>query len=221
MYAATASIPLPKQNPTVAFWPLFTWLALQMLALLAAAFRIPFSARFIVPEEQLALHEMFTVQMIASALLFPLLFRTRATALLVIAATPLMAQLAGVLAAQTNMIPLTFACAYPTLWVIGLGLWSYALGDAPKAKLYGVAAASLLVIGGALVAYLDREFGAPAQTFDWASHGYQGPLVGGMTLVEAGARTGTVWVFMGTFLLSGLIATAARGWIGRNPRNQT
>ncbi len=216
MSASAPSTPLPRQNPTVAFWPLFTWLALQMLALLAAACRIPFSARFIVPEEQLALHEMFTVQMIASALLFPLLFRTRATGLLAIAATPLMVQLAGVLAAQTEMIPLTLACAYPTLWLLGLGLWSHALGDAPKAKLYGVAAASLLVVGGTLVAYLDREFGAPAQTFDWARHGYQGPLVGGITLLEAGGWTGTVWVFMGTFLLSGLIATTARWWIERN-----
>src|SRR6266536_2162692 len=118
--ASTASTPLPRQNSTVAFWPLFAWLALQMLALLAAGFRIPFSARFIVPEEQLALHEMFAVQMIASALLFPLLFRTRSTGLLAIAATPLMVQLAGVLAAQTQMIPLTLACAYPAIWLLGL-----------------------------------------------------------------------------------------------------
>src|SRR6266496_2378190 len=167
--ASTASTPLPRQNSTVAFWPLFAWLAVQMLA---------------------------------SALLFPLLFRTRSTGLLAIAATPLMVQLAGVLAAQTQMIPLTLACAYPAIWLLGLGLWSYALGDALKAKLYAIAAASLLVLGGALVAYLDREFGAPGQTFDWARHSYLGPLVGGITLLEAGGRTGTVWAFLGTFLLT-------------------
>src|SRR3954463_8926538 len=93
---ASTSTPLPRSAAatphrraaaTVHFWPIFTWLALQMLALLAAGLRVPFSARFVVPEEQLAIHEMFTVQMIASAMLFPILLRNLATAATVIAVT--------------------------------------------------------------------------------------------------------------------------------------
>src|SRR4051812_36028619 len=147
----------------VSFWAVFGWLALQMLALLAAGLRVPFSARFVVPEEQLAIHEMFTVQMIASAMLFPILLRNLATAATVIAVTPLMVQFAGVIGAQSEWIPLTVACAYPTLWLIGLAMWARALRCSGKAQLYGVTAAMLVVIGGVLVAYLGREFGAPGQ----------------------------------------------------------
>jgi hypothetical protein len=208
---ATASIPLPQDHRRAAavhFWPVFAWLALQMLALLAAGLRVPFSARFVVPEEQLALHEMFTLQMIASALLFPILLRNVATAATVIAITPLMVQLAGVIGAQSEWIPLTADCAYPTLWLIGLALWASALRRSSKAQLYGVTAATLLVIGGVLVAYLGREYGAPGQPLDWAKRGWLGPLMGGFALLEAGVRTGTAWAFMGFHLLLGVVAAA-------------
>lgn len=216
--ASTSSAPPrssgdPHRRAAVAtavhFWPIFTWLALQMLALLAAGMRVPFSARFVVPEEQLALHEMFTVQMIASAMLFPLLCRNLATAATAIAVTPLMVQLAGVLGAQSEWIPLTVACAYPTLWLIGLAMWASALRGNTKAQLYGITAAMLLVIGGVLVAYLGREFGTPGQPLDWARRSWLGPLMGGLALLEAGVRTGTAWAFMGTHLLLGGVAVLA------------
>jgi hypothetical protein len=195
----------------VHFWPVFAWLALQMLALLAAGLRVPFSARFLVPEEQLALHEMFTVQIIASAMLFPILCRNLPTAATAIAVTPLMVQLAGVIAAQSEWIPLTVACAYPTLWLIGLALWASALRGSGKAQLYGITAATLLVIGGVLVAYLAREFASPGQPLDWAQRGWLGPLMAGFALLEAGVRTGTAWAFMGIHLLiAGIAAVTLR-----------
>jgi hypothetical protein len=208
---APISSPLPRDTvqrsaAAVHFWPVFAWLALQMLALLAAGLRVPFSARFVVPEEQLAIHEMFAVQMIASALLFPMLMRNLATAATVIAVTPLMVQLAGVIGAESEWIPLTIACAYPTLWLIGLAMWASALRGSSKAQLYGVTTATLLVIGGVLVAYLGREFGAPGQPLDWAKRGWLGPLMGGFALLEVGVRTGTAWAFMGIHLLIGGVA---------------
>src|SRR4051812_48363654 len=73
---ATPSLPQPSHRSAVAFWPVLAWLVLQVLALMAAAFRVPFSARFPALGEQLAVQEMLVVQIIGSALLFPLLFRT-------------------------------------------------------------------------------------------------------------------------------------------------
>jgi hypothetical protein len=189
------------------------WLALQMIALLAAGFRVPLSARFIVPEEQLAVHEMYCVQMIAAALLFPVLFRNIATTVTILVATPLMVQLAGVLAAMSKTGPLVAACAYPTLWLLGLSIWAYVLRGG-KARLYGVAVASLWVLGGAMLAYLIREFGTQQQGFNWA-HPALGPLVGGMALLEAGPGTGTVWAGLGIFLFASLIAG---GWRWRRDR---
>jgi hypothetical protein len=193
----------------VRFWPVFAWLTLQMLALLAAVFRVPFSARFPALGEQLAIHEMLVVQMAASALLFPCLFRTWATGVVVIAATPVMVQLAGVLAAA-QFEPLVAVCSYATLWVIGLGLWAAALRTA-KGRMYGIAVASVLTIGGAMLTYLARESVAPGTSFNWAAHGWFGPLTGAVTLLEEGERTGTAWGFMGCVEMSGLGA-AGVGW---------
>ena len=219
--SASLSTPLltikqPRLRPTVAFWAVFAWLAVQGLTLMAAGFRVPFSARFPAPEEQLAMHEMLVAQMVGSALLFPVLMPCFSTAMLVIAAAPIMMLLAGLLASAGESTRLFFACLYPTLWLIGLAMWAYVLRT-PKARLYAVACATLLVLGGTMLAYLDREFGSPSQTFDWASHGYLGPLIGGITLLEAGHRTGTIWIFLGAFLLVSLVTASIKWASGRRP----
>jgi len=198
-----------RPRPTVAFWALFTWLSLQAIALLAAALRVPFSARFPAPEEQLAMHEMLTVQLIASALLFPILMQCFSTGALVIASAPVMMLLAGLLGAAPEPGALFVACIYPVLWLAGLALWAHIL-HSPKSQLYGVACATTLVIGGALLAYLDREFGSPTQTFDWAAHGHLGPLLGGITLLETGPSAGRIWIFLGLFLFLSLVGVVAR-----------
>lgn len=205
-----SSTPLAKSvdahaRSAVQFWPVFVWLALNMLALLAAGLHVPFSARFIVPEEQMALHEIYCVQMIAAAMLFPFLFRTFSTTVLVVMVTPLCVQLAGVLAAESKFLPLVCDCAYPTLWLMGLAVWAYVLRG-EKARMYGVAVALLWVVGGATVAYLEAEFGAAGQGFNWSRHLALGPLVRGMALLEGGPRTGTVWAGLGIFLFLSVLA---------------
>src|SRR5262245_34333880 len=102
--SAAATAPLlkdssPRPRPTVSLGAVGLWLAPQILALLAAGLRVPFSARFPSPEEDLAMHEMLVVQMIASALLFPMLMQCFTTGFLVIAAAPVMMVFAGLLAA--------------------------------------------------------------------------------------------------------------------------
>lgn len=209
----TTDVPKPPPPPRVAFWPVFIWLAVQMLALLAAGVRIPFSARFPVPEENVAIHEMLVAQMIASALLFPMLFPTLATGVIVVGSAPLMLQLAGVLAGEVEAVKWAYVCAYSAIWLIGLGLWSTALRTA-RARLYGVAVAGAVVIGGAMLAYLHREFGAPTETFDWARHAGLGPLVGAIAIQEVGERTaGMAWAFLGAFCLLGL-GVAVVAWFG-------
>jgi hypothetical protein len=212
--AVSSLLPVPAKSsrrPAVDFWTVFAWLAIQAVALLAAGFRIPFSARFPSPEELLAMHEMLFVQIVASALLFPVLLRNLGTAVFVITAAPLMMLLAGVMAGESDKSKLILGSLYPMLWLIGLAIWAFAL-QTPKARLYGVSVATLLAVGGAMLAYLDREFGAPTQTYDWATHSYLGPLVGGISLLESATTgTGAIWAFMGTFLLCG-IAAASMKW---------
>jgi hypothetical protein len=203
---------LARPRSSVAFGPVFVWLLLNMLALLAAGLRVPFSARFIVPEEQMALHEVFLVQITASAMLFPYLFHTFSTAVVIVAVTPLCVQLAGVLAAESVFLRLVADCAYPTIWLAGLAVWAYVLRG-KKARLYGVALALLWVVGGATMAYLNREFAMQQQNFDWHHHPTQGPLFAGIALLEAGPKAGMVWVGLGSFLFLSLLAGVWR-WVG-------
>jgi hypothetical protein len=185
-----------------------------MLSLLAAGFRIPFSARFPAPEEQLAIHEMLVLQTIASALLFPVLFPSFSTGLAVVAATPMMLVLSAILAGRTLDGPLLGLGAYSTVWVAALGLWHFGLRT-PRVRLYGVAGAALVVVGGAVLAYLHREFGAPTESFDWRREGWLGPLVGGISLLEAGPATGTAWACLGLSVLSGALLAGVRWVRGR------
>lgn len=200
---------LARSRPTVAFWAVFAWLAIQVLALLAAGFRVPLSARFPSPEEHLAMHEMLIAQMVGSALLFPILMQCFSTAVLVIAAAPVMMLLAGLLAEAPAGWPLIWDCVYPAVWLVGLAFWASIL-KTPKARLYGISVAVLFVLGGALLAYLDREFGAPTETFSWQAHGYLGPVMGGMAVLESGAGAGTIWIFLGMVVICGAIGAFIR-----------
>lgn len=204
-----AATPITRPRPKVAFWAVFTWLAIQALALIAAAMRIPFSARFPSPEEHLALYELAVAQMVGSALLFPILMQCFSTAMLVIASAPVMVLFAGLLAEVGQASTLLYFSLYAVLWLISLALWNSVL-RCDKTKMYGVAVASLLVIGGIMLGYLQREFGEVTSSFDYASHGYFGPLMGEITLLESGPGTGTIWYFLGAFVLSALIAALAR-----------
>lgn len=210
--------PVDRPRPTVSFGAVLVWLLLNMLALLVTGLRIPFSARFISPEEQMALHEIFFLQMVASAMLFPFLFRTFATTVVILAVTPLCVQLAGVLAAQSEFWPLVCDCAYPTLWLAGLAVWAYVLRG-KKARMYGVALALLWVVGGGMMAYSNREFLDPTQSFDWKHHPALGPLVAGFALLEAGPKAGTIWVGLGSFLFLSLLAGVGRWMWTRRKRN--
>src|SRR4051794_23196023 len=98
--------PLLVEQPTAEapadFWPVFAWLTIQMAALALSAFRVPLSARFPVPEERLAMHVMIVVQTVASALLFPALFRTLAGTVLVVGSGGVFLQISGVLAGRAD-----------------------------------------------------------------------------------------------------------------------
>lgn len=192
---------------------MFAWLAVQMLALLAAALRVSFSARFPMPAERLAMHEMLVVQTVASAMLFPILFRGLASTILVIASAPLMALFAAALAAETRDRRLIAFCVLVCAWLVALAMWSWVLRTT-RARLYGVAAALLLALGGVVVAYLNREFGGAAQTFEWHRHALLGPIMAGLALLETNEVSGPTWEFVGAAVLSGALACGVR-WARR------
>jgi hypothetical protein len=210
--AETEFTPPPAGRPAPAILaPLALWLAVQMAALLIAASRIPLSARYPSPEESLAVHVLLVVQIAASALLFPLLFRGVGGAIIVIATTIPFIQLAAFLATQTDNRRLALAALYVILWLIGLWFLNRACRTA-KSRMHGIGLATLLSLGGATLAYLRREYAAPATTFDWSRHAFLGPITGCMAIVEGDPAAGTIWVFVGSFLFATLALLVATRW---------
>jgi len=195
---------------------LFVWLALQVGALALSAGRVPLSARYPVPEELLAMHVMMCVQMIAGAVLFPALFgwgREAGTcgapgkwgmSALVIVAAPVMMELAGVLGARGEIS--VVECLYPMGWLIGLAGWGLALRGRRGQLLYGVAVATMWAVGGAVLAYLWREFGDPTQPFDWNVSVMSGPLMWGLAILEGAKQAGTIWAGVGIHLVVAAVA---------------
>jgi hypothetical protein len=209
--------PAPQTSPHVPraadriLAPLIVWLAVQMFALGVAAFRVPLSARYPQPEESLAVHVLVVVQIAAAALLFPILFRSITSSIVVIASAVPFIQLSAFLATFTDNRRLALCAAYLALWLTGLAILNAALRS-EKSKMYGVAAASLMALGGAVIAYLHREFGAPANAFDWQSHASLGPIMGCMAILEASPVSGTTWIFLGTFVGCGLVLLGFHRW---------
>jgi hypothetical protein len=191
--------------------PLVVWLAAQMSALCLAALRIPLSARYPQPEESLAVHVLVFVQITAGALLFPLFFRSITSSVIVIASAIPFIQLAAFLATFTDNRRLALCTAYLIGWLAGLAIVNASLRT-KRTKMYGVAGAVLISMGGGLVAYLHREFGAPAGTFDWGSHASLGPIMGCVAILEADPLAGTVWLFMGLFLAAALLLLGLNFW---------
>jgi len=200
------------------------WLALQVGALALSAGRVPLSARYPVPEELLAMHVMMCVQMIAGAVLFPALFgwgreagtcgapgtrpfgglgRSLGVAVLIIVAAPVMMELAGVLGARGEIS--VVECLYPMGWLIGLAGWGFALRGR-RGQLYGVAVATMWAVGGAVLAYLWREFGDPTQPFDWNVSVMSGPLMWGLAILEGAKQAGTIWAGVGIHLVVAAVA---------------
>jgi hypothetical protein len=211
----TESAPAPSSNPPRAtdriLAPLIVWLAVQMSSLCLAALRIPLSARYPQPEESLAIHVLVIVQITAAALLFPLLFRSITSSIMVIISAVPFIQLAAFLATFTDNRRLAFCTIYLFGWLAGLAIVNASLRS-ERAKMYGVAAGVLMAVGGAVVAYLHREFGAPAGAFDWNSHASLGPIMGCVAILEANPPAGTVWLFLGLFLAVALLLLGLNFW---------
>lgn len=142
--------------PRLEFAPIVLWLAVQLAALALAAARVPLAAKYPRPEELLAASLMLTVQVSASALLFPYLMRDWRTAAGVIATAWPFLMLASTLAAAPVGHTVK-AGAYVTLWLVALVLWA-PLITRPKLQSMGVAVAGLTSIGAALLNYLRMEF---------------------------------------------------------------
>lgn len=172
--------------------PLFVWLVIQLLALSLGVFGVPLAARVVQPE-QFALHLMLVTQVVAAAMLFPLILRDESTSAMAILAIAPFIQLTSYLSA----IPLasaSLAGAYVALWMTTLAMCRPML-RMQRNEMLAVACALALSVGGGLVWYLHTELRGAGQV-NWSVGAFCGPVAG--VIAQLHAPTGaalTAWVF--------------------------
>ena len=188
------------------------WAAVQCLPLLAASAGVRIWPHQPDPPESLALAELVAVQIVAAALLFPLVLADGPTLVVNLALTLPLMQLAGLMSAarQSTIFQLT---AFTGLWLVGLSGWAQ-LGRSDLARSCASAAAMLLTLGSALLWYVRVEAAAQAGTPNPDPARY-GPLLAGIRLTVTPA-TICGWTFdlipLGTCLLRLL-------WVQRQSRS--
>src|SRR5687768_8425586 len=122
--SSMSDAPMPRQQSLTL--PLFLWLVPQLLTLSMSAMRVPLSAHPPRPIESVALQQMIVVQIVAMAMLSPILFRSLAsTVAVVFAGAPMLA-----LAAFLSWVPLGKWLPYLAL----AGSWAAILRIAQSAN---------------------------------------------------------------------------------------
>lgn len=187
----------PPSGPTA---PMALWLALQLAAVLVAVLRVPLSAQYPEPAEQMALYPLSGTQVVAAALLFPFLLRDgRCAGQAVASALPFLLG-AGFMAGVTPEA-LIWPAASVAAWLVTLALWAPAL-QTSRARMIGIAVASLLTLGGGTLRYLRLEFAAGRGGAGFNPESAS-PLLSTWANL-AGSNTAAAWVLLAVLALAAI-----------------
>jgi hypothetical protein len=168
--------------------PLLVWLAIQFLALLLALLRIPLAADYPERGEMLAAQVVVVAQVVASATLFPFLFRSPPAAVAVMVTACPFVVLGGVMSAvPSGNVAVTGA--YLSAWLGALWAWK---AVCPERLVGGsVAAATILTAGSVVLLYLrlDLSSGSSVEateiTRDWT---WASPLLAALRVLTGPPR---------------------------------
>jgi len=211
--------PLTTSHRRRSVGPVFLWIVLQLLTLVLAALKTPYSLHFPAPEERMALEEMLVMQIGAAAMLFPLLLEDPQTAAAVIIASWPFTILAGTLSAQMAPWKIAAPMVAVTAWLCGLCAWLQVIRT-HRARLMGVAVATGLALGGPLLWYLRAEFHDTTPELLWPRDGKLGPIMAALSLCDGSPRIVAAWGFIGLFLVCGVAAVLLRIGISRHLTGQ-
>jgi hypothetical protein len=175
---------------------------LQLLALAAAAGRVPLYARFPEPAERLAAVEMASVQIAGAAMLFPDLLCGLLPLILAVAISTPMLVLAGILSGESNDQILA-ASLLVAGWLTILWAWRKILRT-PYRQGVGIGIASLWSIGGPVLVYLQADFGSQAHSIPLV---LAGPIMVAVDLLNS-PKYGAPEIMLSGLLLLSLIAAA-------------
>jgi len=173
---------------------MLTWLFVQLGALALAAMRIPLAAAYPQPAEHQAVQILLIAQFAWATMLFPALLRTWGMAMLAACSACVLLILAAALAAWpiADVAPVA---AYLSLWILVLTTLRTALSW--KWQLIASAVAAAWIVGGPLLAYLNKDFGSAPQAETGVG---SSPLSIALSMPRALPR-GAWWCQVGIMLL--------------------
>lgn len=182
------------------FLPLLLWLVLQLLCLAASLGHLRLWANTPRDFDQLALPQLLIVQSVFSSLLFPILFRTPVTSLLVIASVWPFCQIAAFVSSAPAGQWIA-AAAMVSGWMIALAIWR-ALLRTPLLERIGVALAAALALGAPLLLYLSAEFSVgPTYDIPWSFAACFGPTLSSLAALQPDVSLLAGWIVMIAHLL--------------------
>jgi hypothetical protein len=180
------------------------WLALQLCALALSASRTMLWARSPRASEEMALAVMLITQIIAAALLLPLL-RGRRTFLILAATGWPMAQLAA-FAADASLHHVILGEIYVCAWLMVVHVWSRLISS-PPGRLYASAIAMLLSLGGPVLCYLSIDFAEEAPHLVSVPAGAFGPAMGAISQILPEQGHWLAWGELAILLLAGVLSS--------------
>jgi hypothetical protein len=180
------------------------WLTLQLCALALSASRTMLWSRSPRASEQLALAVMLVTQIVAAALLLPLL-RGRRTVLILAATGWPMAQLAAFVA-DASFHRVVLGEVYVCVWLIVVHVWSRLISS-PPGRLYASAIAMLLSLGGPVLCYLSVDFAEEAPHVVSVPAGGFGPAMGAISQILPEQGHWLAWGELAILLLAGVLSS--------------
>lgn len=162
---------------------ILVWLLVQIGALMLAALRIPLWAHAPAGGEFLALAILGTTQILAGALLSPLLLRDWRSAAMTIATVWPMLFLAGFLA-SASMGSIILVGTYISTWILLLAIWRLPLSSTGHHLALSAIAAAWAAAGPLLI-YARTEFpNPPIPPFSSTARAATGPITGLFTILD-------------------------------------
>ena len=186
--------PRPWRASAVALWA-----GLQTAALAATAGGVHLWPHHPDPPESLAVAEMVAVQVVAAALLFPVLFADGVAAAVAIAITVPFDALAALLSA-TPTRSLLEPAGYVILWMVGLTGWARAIRR-PTTVAFSTAVTTAATICGGLLLYGRAETAATAG-LPSPNPTHFGPLTTAIALAAGSPADASAWIITGLPLIA-------------------
>jgi hypothetical protein len=189
----SGSIPTGADDAALSLPAVITWLGVHLFAIGLSVARVPFWAHSTEPADAIAVDVMVVSQLVAIALLFPLLLQNWRTAAVAVLIGQPFILMAGLLAGMQQS-RLLYVSASVTLWMIALWMGTAIVRGSRRGTMLGVATVACITLGGPLLVYVRLESGSQTG-FDWTHLQRFGPILSAEATLRSRPLSPTSLIF--------------------------